>query len=142
ATSLRTLLCAFLVLCGIVVASATAHAADLHVLAAGAVKPVLPKLAEDFHTQTGHRVTAVYGSVGDMAGQLEAGKLADLIIVTPALLQSLEAKHLVKPGAHPAVGSVGVGLAVRAEATAPDISTPEKLRAALLAARKVIYSDP
>jgi molybdate transport system substrate-binding protein len=119
-----------------------AHAADLHVLAAGAVKSVMPKLSATFEQQTGHKVTFVFGSVGDMAGRLESGEKADLIIVTPAGLKALEGKGFVKAGNHPAVGSVGVGLAVRVDATAPDIGTADGLRQALLAARKVIYSDP
>lgn len=121
---------------------APAHAALLHVLAAGAVKPVLPKLAESYRKATGSQVTAVYGSVGEMAGRLAAGESAAVIIVTPKALDELAGKGLVRGGPHPAVGSVGVGLAVRAGVTPPDVSTPEALRAALLAARKVIYSDP
>jgi len=126
---------------GLALLALPVHAAELHVLAAGAVKSVMPKLAASYEQETGNKVSFVFGSVGDMAGQLESGKPTDLIIVTPAALKTLEGKGLVKP-AHPAVGSVGVGLAVRVDAAAPDISTADGLRKALLDARKVIYSDP
>ncbi len=119
-----------------------ARAAELRVLAAGAVKPVMPKLAATFQAQTGHTVVFVYGAVGELASQLRSGARADLIIVTPQGLSELAGQGHVQPAPHPAVGSVGVGLAVRAGVPVPDVSTPEALRATLLAARKVIYSDP
>ena len=40
-------------------AATPARAAELQVLAAGAVKSVIPKLAESFESQTGNKVTAV-----------------------------------------------------------------------------------
>jgi molybdate transport system substrate-binding protein len=118
------------------------RAADLQVLAAGAVKSVLPKLAATFERESGHTVRFVYGSVGDLAGKLRSGALADVILVTPQALAGLAGQGLVQRAPHAAVGSVGVGLAVRAGVPVPDVSTPDALRATLLAARKVIYSDP
>ena len=40
------------------------------------------------------------------------------------------------------LGRITVGVAVKAGAKVPDISTPEKFRAALLAAKGVAYADP
>jgi molybdate transport system substrate-binding protein len=119
-----------------------ARGAELHVLAAGAVQAVLPKLAASFEGQTGHVAKISYGSVGDLVGRTEGGQRVDVVILTPPALTSLEGKGLVRPGTQANVGSVGVAVAVRAGAAAPDVSTPEALRAALLSARSVIYGDP
>jgi molybdate transport system substrate-binding protein len=40
------------------------------------------------------------------------------------------------------LGSIGIGVAVKADAPKPDISTPESFKAALLAAKSIAYSDP
>jgi molybdate transport system substrate-binding protein len=45
-------------------------------------------------------------------------------------------------GAYTPLGRVEVGLAVRAGAPHPDISTVEKLRAALLTSKALMYSNP
>jgi len=119
-----------------------ARGAELQVLAAGAVQAVLPKLASSFEGQTGHVVKIAYGSAGDLAGKVEGGQQVDVVILTPPALTSLEGKGLVRPGTRANVGSVGAAVAVRAGVAAPDVSTPEALRAALLSARSVIYADP
>src|SRR5262245_34168351 len=116
--------------------------AELQVLAAGAVLSVLPKLAISFEGQTGHVAKISYGNVGDLVGRTEGGQRADVVILTPLALTSLEGKGLVRPGTQANLGSVGVAVAVRAGVAAPDVSTPEALRAALLSARSVIYADP
>ena len=119
-----------------------ARASELQVLAAGAVQAVLPTLATTFEGQTGHTVKVTYGTVGDLVGKIQAGQRVDVIILTPAALTSLEGQGLVRPGTQANVGSVGAAVAVRVDAAAPDVSTPEALRVALLSARRVIFADP
>ena len=119
-----------------------ARASELQVLAAGAVQAVLPTLATTFEGQTGHTVKVSYGTVGDLVGKIQAGQRVDVIILTPAALTSLEGQGLVRPGTQANVGSVGAAVAVRVDAAAPDVSTPEALRVALLSARRVIFADP
>jgi len=92
-----------------------ANGAELEVLAAGAVQAVVPKLAATFEGQTGHIVKLTYGTVGDLAGKVEAGERADVIIITPPALTSLEGKGRVRPGTQANVGSVGAAVAVRTE---------------------------
>jgi molybdate transport system substrate-binding protein len=128
--------------CAVAALALPARGAELEVLAAGAVQAVVPKLAATFEGQTGHMVTFTYGTVGDLSGKAQAGQRVDVIILTPPALTSLEGKGLVRPGTQANVGSVGAAVAVRAGVVAPDVSTPEALRAALLSARSVIYADP
>jgi molybdate transport system substrate-binding protein len=119
-----------------------AHAAELEVLAAGAVQGVLPKLVATFEGQTGHTVKVAYANVGDLVSRVEAGQRGDVLILTPPALTSLEGKGLVRAGTQTNLGSVGAAVAVRVGVAAPDVSTPEALRATLLSARTVIYADP
>jgi hypothetical protein len=72
---------------------------------------------------------------------LQAGQHADVVVVTNGALTELENKGLVRRG-RVSLATTGFGLATRSGDLAPDISTPEALRAAVLGASKVIYNDP
>ena len=66
----------------------------------------------------------------------------DVVFLTPSLMDRLAGGNSVKRESVTAVGRVNIGLAVRAGAAHPDISTVEKLIAALKAAKGVVYSNP
>jgi molybdate transport system substrate-binding protein len=98
-------------------------------------------MATEFGKRTGHTVKMTVGSPGDIVGALKAGGHADLVVLPNATLPDLEDKGLVRRG-RIALATTGFGMATRGNDPTPDISTPEALRAALLAASKVIYNDP
>jgi molybdate transport system substrate-binding protein len=66
----------------------------------------------------------------------------DIVFLTHSLMDGLSKASSVKRESVMGVGRVNIGLAVRAGAPHPDISTVEKLIAALKATRAVVYSNP
>jgi molybdate transport system substrate-binding protein len=46
------------------------------------------------------------------------------------------------PGSRVDIGRIGLGVVVRVGAPVPDISTPDKLKAALVAAKSIAHTDP
>jgi Bacterial extracellular solute-binding protein len=72
---------------------------------------------------------------------LQSGRHADVIVLTNGGLAELDGKGLVRRE-RAALATTGFGLATRSGDVAPDISTADALRAALLGASKVIYNDP
>src|SRR4029453_11626812 len=54
----------------------------------------------------------------------------------------LEGGGLVTPESRVPLSKTGMGVAVRAGAPLPDLSTPEAFKQALLAAKSVVYGDP
>jgi len=56
-------------------------------------------------------------------------------------IPEMEDKGLVRRGRVP-LGTTGFGIATRSRDPAPDIATPDALKAVLLGATKVIYNDP
>lgn len=113
-------------------------AQDLRVLSGGAAKSLVDPLAASFK---GGKVDVQYQPMGRLTESLAQGAKVDLVIVTEEVLPRLQKDGRVK-GSAKAVARVGVGVAVHENAPAPDISTPEKFKQALLAAKSVVYIDP
>jgi len=123
-------------------AARPARAAELRVLAAGATESTLRQVLPAFEAQARLEVALSCGAVGRLRDRLLAGEAADLVIATPVVLEALEAKGLLQVGSWTELGRVGGGVAVRAGAARPEVSTPEELRQALLDADAIFYADP
>ncbi len=117
------------------------HAAEIKVLGAGAVEPALVALAEAFRRDTGNSVIISFATAPAIRKKLSDGEAADIVIAPPAVLDDLVKAGKVLGEDRAAIGRVGVGVAVRAGASAPDISTPEALKRAVLAADSLVYNE-
>lgn len=116
-------------------------AATLKVFCAGAVKSPVMKLAQAFERNTGCKLDFTFGAVGGLQAKASAGEPADVLILARPALDGL-APRVVCAETIVDLGSVGVGIAVHGSAPAPDVSTPEALRVALMAAKSLTYGDP
>jgi molybdate transport system substrate-binding protein len=95
-----------------------------------------------FEAETGIPVEFDFGAVGALRDRVLGGEPADLLVVTPAIIVTLEAEQRVRAGSRVDLGRVGGGVAVRAGDPLPAIDTPEALAQALLDADEVYYADP
>jgi len=118
-----------------------AAAAELKVLTTPALSEVWHELAPKFEA-TGHKLTVVYAPSGAIAKRVTDGEAADLLVSTPAGIDTLIKNGKVIDGTNTPIASSGMGVAVLKGAPKPDISTPEALKQALLSAKAVAYSDP
>ena len=119
-----------------------ARAADVKVLAALAVQDALDPLAVQFSRERGAAVRVDYSTVGAIRKRLAAGEHADVVVLTADAVDEMDRVGELLAGTGAPVAATRTGLAIRAGAAAPDISTLERFRAALLAARSVAYTDP
>lgn len=108
----------------------------LRVLSAGAAQGVVTALAGAH----GIELEAQFGAVGTMKEKLDDGAPCDLIVLTRAQINALQAQGRASACAD--LGRVRTGVAVRAGDPAPVIGTPDELRAALLAAEAIYFPDP
>lgn len=122
--------------------SGPAAAAELQVLAAGAVQSVFLATKADFERESGHTLKFAFGPVGAMQNRIAGGEAADVTALSDAGLKGLADKNLLVPNSRLPLGAVGSGLAVKAGAPVPKLGTPDELRAALLAAKSIAYPDP
>jgi molybdate transport system substrate-binding protein len=119
-----------------------ASAAEIKVLTAGAFKPVVMAMVPDFEKQTGHKVIVENDTAGALTRRITGGEAFDVAILTPAALEQLSQTGKVANGSSTRVARVGIGVAVKNGAPAPDIGSVAAFQKALLAARAVAYIDP
>lgn len=122
--------------------TATATAAELRVLTAGAFKPVVMALAPAFEKRTGHQLVVVNDTAGAMARRIADGEVFDVVVLTPAAIGQLTDSGKVRAGSMARLARVAIGVAVRQGAPLPDIGTVAAFRQTLLDARAVAYIDP
>jgi molybdate transport system substrate-binding protein len=123
-------------------AATQSSAADLRVLGAGPVEHTFKELMPAFTRATGHKAEGTFDTMGVIERKLKAGEKADILILTTAAMDEMTKAGSLIPGSNAEVGRGTSGLAVRAGASVPDISTPDALKRALTAASSVAYVDP
>jgi molybdate transport system substrate-binding protein len=106
-----------------------------------ALRGPVAEVAAAFEKESGHTVKMTLAAPGEIVAAVQAGRHADVIVLTNAGLAELDGKGLVRHD-RVSLATTGFGLATRTGDLAPDISTPDALRAVLLGASKVIYNDP
>lgn len=119
-----------------------ADAAELNVVAAGAVRGIIRGMIDDYSKETGHKFNFTVGPTGQLRDALSSGKPVDLVIVAAPLLAELDSAGKIAAGSRVDLGRVGLGVVVREGTPSPDISTPEAVKAALINAKTIAYTDP
>jgi molybdate transport system substrate-binding protein len=112
------------------------------VLTTGAIKPILQAMLPAYEQQSGNSVTVFKDTAGGVLKRVAAGENFDVILAPPSVITVLIGKGKVLPGSKIDLIKVGVGVAVKAGAPEPDISSVDAFKQALLAAHHVTYIDP
>jgi molybdate transport system substrate-binding protein len=125
---------------------AAAAAADIKVMISGGFSAAYRELIPQFEQATGDKVeTATGPSMGNTPNaipvRLARGEPADVLIMVGSALGDLIKRGKVLPESRVDLARSIIGVAVRAGAPKPDISSVEAFRRALLAAKSVAYSD-
>jgi molybdate transport system substrate-binding protein len=113
----------------------------LRILSGGAAQGLVAGLAARFKALTGLDIDGEFGAVGTMAGKLEAGTEADLVVLTAIVIADLVRKGLVVRDSAWDIGIVETAIARRAGDPPVSISDAAGLREALLAADAVFVPD-
>jgi molybdate transport system substrate-binding protein len=120
--------------------SSIVQAAEIKLLASSAVKDTFLELIPQFEKSSGHKVATTWGGTVDIKKRLAAGEVFDLVIVgAPVIDENIKEGRMVT-GSRVDFASSGVGMAVKAGAPKPDISSGVAVKKALLAAKMVAYS--
>jgi molybdate transport system substrate-binding protein len=114
-----------------------AKAAELKVLAGGALTGVLGDLGPKFEQASGHKLTIKFAATPDLIKAATSGEPFDVGVTPVDVFKNAEAKAKFAPGPTVDIARVGFGVAVKAGAAKPDVSTPEALKQTLLKAKSV-----
>ncbi len=120
----------------------TAKAEDVKVYAAAVVKAPLAAIAAEYENATGNKVILVFDTAGATVQRFRADPAAALLITNDRLIRNVENAAALRDGASTLLGSTFAGVAVTPGSNKPDVSSPEKLKTALLAANRIAVSDP
>lgn len=112
--------------------------ANIKVMASAAFREAYLELLPGFERASGHSVTNAWVPSVQMLSRLKGGETTDVVILSDASLAELMREGVIAER-FPLAKS-GIGLAVRAGAPHPDISSGEAVKRAVLAARAIVYS--
>lgn len=122
--------------------ASSAFGEELKVYAAAAVKSPLLKIAAEYEAATGNKVVCVFDTAGATEQRFRADPGAALLVTTDVLIADRVKSGTLKDGVAERLGSTVAGVAVPPGSPKPDISTAAKLKAALLSAPRIAFSDP
>ena len=129
------------VILALLVPGAAAQPAEINALISTALKSAMDELLPSFEREHGHTIRASYGPSGALIPRFNAGQPADVFLTDSAAIDELIRQGKVVPGRSD-LARTGIGIAVRRGAPKPDVSSPEALKQALLAARSVGHAAP
>jgi molybdate transport system substrate-binding protein len=116
--------------------------AAIRIFSGGAPQDVFKQLAPKFEQQSGHKVEFVFTVMSALREKVAAGEPADVLVMPTNILDGYEKDGVVRAQGRAVLGLVGINAVVRAGAAKPDLSTPDKVKQALLAARAITHATP
>ena len=128
-------------LLGAAVMANPAAAAEITVIGSTAMTEFIEAVAPIFEHDSGHKVKASFLSGSALPNKVREGIAADVVITTPETVDDLVKAGKLVPGSRLDFIRSSAGVAVKAGAPKPDISTPDAFKNALLAAKSVGISQ-
>ena len=115
---------------------------ELRVFVGGAMSEPVREVGEAFGHSSGTKIVYSSDTTGALQKRLVSGERADVIVVAAPGMDALQKQDKVVAGSRIDLARALIGVAVRAGASGPDLSTVETFKAALLKARSVSYVNP
>jgi molybdate transport system substrate-binding protein len=125
---------------GVTIAGTAVKAAEIALMTTAAVEQIMKGLIPSFERASGHKVNMTVLGTGPAVAKIIEGTFADLILLGPPALNDLAKAGKVDTGTIAPAFRSRIGLAVKAGAPKPDITTPDALKTALLAAKSIGFS--
>jgi len=135
-----------LVLTSALLTLATVRGAEIKVVTSGAFTAAYLELVPEYERATHNKLVTEFGpSMGTTHNaipiRLERGEAIDVVIMAAPALADLIKQGKIRVGSRVDLVQSNIGMAVKAGAPKPDISTVDALRRTLLAAKSIAYSD-
>jgi molybdate transport system substrate-binding protein len=112
----------------------------MKVLCTNGVKAVTAELFPAVEKTTGLAVDVDYASTNMLMDKIVGGETGDLAVLSAEAIDGLIASGVLQKGTRFDLAKASIGVAIRRGMVAPEIGSVEALKAALLAAKSVMYS--
>ena len=122
------------------VAMASVNAAELWTLATAAAQGPIQALDKAYQ-QSGHAVKVQFDTSPNIAKRLASGEVPDVLVAQASTVEQLIKDGRAIADSRAPLGRIGVGVAMGRGSPRPDVSSVDTLKAALLAADAVVYSQ-
>jgi len=116
--------------------------ATLRIFSGGAPQDIFKQLTPQFERQAGHKVEFVFAVMSALRKKVAAGEQADVLVMPTNILDGYQKDGVVRAQGRAILGLVSINAVVRAGAPKPDLSTPDKVKQAMLAARAITHATP
>ena len=116
-----------------------AAAAQITVLSSNGFQAVMEDLAPRFERAKHRKLAVTYDLAATLKQNIESGRPFDLAILTPAAIDDLIASGKIAAGSRTPLARSGLGLAVRAGARKPNVSTSDAFKRTLADAKSIAY---
>jgi molybdate transport system substrate-binding protein len=115
---------------------------EIKVLSSIATREAYLELVPQFERASGHKVTTAWSGTTAIMKTMAAGnEQHDLVVISSMEMDELIKQGKIVAGSRADLSKSGIGIAVRAGANRPDVSTPDALKKALIAAKTVGYTS-
>jgi molybdate transport system substrate-binding protein len=114
---------------------------ELHIICAGGFVSAMEHVGPRFENESGHKIFLTVGTPAKTRELMSSGAAFDAAVVTVGSLDEA-ANAAFAPGSRFSVAKSPVGMGVRADVSAPDVTSLESFRAAIAAVGSVGLSDP
>jgi molybdate transport system substrate-binding protein len=115
---------------------------EIKVISSTAMKTSIDDLIAEFERATGHTLALSFGPSARIKKQVADGEPNDVTIATDKGIDELIAQGRIVPCTRTDLARSAMALAVQKGAPKPDISSAEKFKAAMLAAKSLGMSNP
>ncbi len=135
---------AALALTSVLFAASAANGGEVRVMTSGAFTAAYLELKPQFESATRNKIITLATTIGagqdSIPNRLQRGEAVDMVIVDDATLDKLITDGKVSAPSKVPLGRSSIGMAVRAGALKPDISSVDALKRTLLEAKSIAYS--
>jgi molybdate transport system substrate-binding protein len=111
-------------------------------MSGGAPKEIFLQLTPQFERQSGHKVEFVFAVMSALRDRLAAGEKADVLVMPTNILDGYEKDGMASAQHRAVLGLVSINAVVRTGTPKPDLSTPEKVKEAILGSRAITHATP
>ncbi|MBX9773234.1 MAG: substrate-binding domain-containing protein [Xanthobacteraceae bacterium] len=136
---MRALTALAILFLALITATSVAAAVEIKIFTSRAIATVLEKIGPEFERSTGSKLNVIMGFSPVFVKQIDAGEPFDVIASPPGTINGLVKNGKVIADTRTKLVRSGYGVAVRAGAPKPDVSTTEAFKRTLLNAKSIGY---